>query len=219
MKILTLSDSHNKHNEIPSKYIENINGEIDMIIHAGDMSMGGDDSEIEAFLEWYDKLNFKYKILIAGNHDFFFESNEEEHINSFLSRYPSIIYLQDSGVEIEGLKIWGSGVTPWFYDWAFNRKGIEICKHWDMIPSDTQILITHGPVQGYLDKNAWGESVGCPYLRARIAQLNDLKIHICGHIHEGYGQTETYDGKILINASVLDLKYKMKNSPIEIEIK
>ena len=62
MKILTISDTHNKHNQIPSKYIDNINGEIDMIIHAGDMTMGGDDLEVEAFLEWYDKLNFKYKI-------------------------------------------------------------------------------------------------------------------------------------------------------------
>jgi Icc-related predicted phosphoesterase len=218
MKILTISDTHNKHNQIPTKYIDNINGEIDMIIHAGDMTMDGDDLEVEAFLEWYDKLNFKYKILIAGNHDFFFEDYKKEYVDNILNKYPSIIYLNDNGVEIEGFKIWGSPVQPWFYDWAFNKKGVEICKHWDMIPPDTNILITHGPIQGYLDITQRGNSTGCPYLREKVSKLKELKLFVCGHIHEGYGKTETLNGQIVINASVLDYKDRMANLPIIVEI-
>ena len=48
-----------------------------------------------------------------------------------------IIFLNDSGCVLENIKIWGSPVQPWFYDWAFNRtRGAEIKKHWDLIPKD-----------------------------------------------------------------------------------
>jgi hypothetical protein len=66
-----------------------------------------------------------------------------------LAEYPTVIYLNDSGVEIDGLKFWGSPVQPYFHNWAFNRIGDDICKHWELIPLDTDILITHGPVKGF----------------------------------------------------------------------
>jgi predicted phosphodiesterase len=69
MNIITISDTHNKH-VIPSKYIDNVDGEFDMIIHAGDISSTGSKNEIRVFFNWYSKLPYKYIILIAGNHDF-----------------------------------------------------------------------------------------------------------------------------------------------------
>ena len=62
MKILALSDSHNKHNEIPLKYLENKDNSISMIIHAGDVSGRGNKTEVRDFLDWFDSLNFYYKI-------------------------------------------------------------------------------------------------------------------------------------------------------------
>jgi Icc-related predicted phosphoesterase len=118
---------------------------------------------------------------------------------------------------IEGLNIWGSPVQPWFYDWAFNRKrGSEIKKHWDMIPNNTDILITHGPAYGVLDKTIRGEPVGCEELRKRISVINP-RISICGHIHEAYGQEFIAQTKF-INASVLDVHYQLVNAPILFEI-
>lgn len=218
MKLLAISDTHNKHKQIPSKYIDNLDGSIDMIIHAGDMTMSGYKVEIEAFLEWYNGLNFKHKILIAGNHDFYFEDINQDNLKALLARYPSITYLNDSGVEIDGFKIWGSPVQPWFYDWAFNKRGAEICQHWDMIPLETNILVTHGPIQGYLDITQRGEVTGCPYLRAKVSELKALKLFVCGHIHEAYGKTETLSGQIVVNACVLDYNNRMTNPPIEVEI-
>ena len=62
------------------------------------------------------------------------------------------IYLQDSGVEIEGFKLWGIPWTPKFYNWAFMKnKGGEIGVVVNKIPNDTDILITHGPPFGRLD--------------------------------------------------------------------
>lgn len=217
MKILCLSDTHNQHLNIPTRLISNEDGSIDTIIHAGDVSSRGTRDEVLEFLEWYNELPFKNKILISGNHDFFFEVADADDIKQTLSVYNNITYLNDSGVEIDGIKIWGTPVQPWFFGWAFNKRGEEIKKHWDMIPNDTDVLITHGPVKGILDNTADGDRAGCPYLYDRIIQLDDLKLHVCGHIHEAYGMLEEH-GTTYVNASVLNRRYYMTNEPIVIEI-
>jgi len=218
MKLLIISDTHGKHLEISPKYVSNPNNDISTIICCGDISTRGYRHEIVYFLDWYSKLPFKNKILIAGNHDFYFERAPLDDISKLLSEYPSIIYLNDSGVEIDGIKFWGSPVTPYFYNWAFNRLGTDICPHWDMIPSDTQVLITHGPIRGYLDRTIKGDYAGCPYLLEKVVSLKNLSISCWGHIHEAYGIFKLADGKTLVNASVLDEKYEVVNKPIEIEI-
>lgn len=217
MKIVCISDTHNQHSFINNDILKNEDGAIDTIIHAGDISLRGTRNEISPFLNWYNKLPFKNKILIAGNHDFFFETGDKDVLKQMLSYHKGITYLNDSGVEIDGIKFWGSPVQPWFYNWAFNRVEEAIKPHWDMIPSDTNVLITHGPIKGYLDRTIRGDSTGCPHLRDRILDLTNLKLHVCGHIHEGYGKYDAF-GCQLVNASVLDHNYKMSNAPILVEI-
>jgi len=106
MKLTCISDTHNKHIQIPIKYLTGG----DCILHSGDMSGRGSRREIEDFLEWYNDLPYTHKILIAGNHDFFFEQAPEYEIEAVLAKYPNITYLNDSGVEIDGIKICGSPV-------------------------------------------------------------------------------------------------------------
>ncbi|MBC7410804.1 MAG: metallophosphoesterase, partial [Arcicella sp.] len=115
---------------------------------------GGRIEEIEMFNEWMGSLPHRHKVVIAGNHDFFFEKYPKEAKRLITNA----TYLNDSGILIEGLHIWGSPIQPWFYDWAFNRKrGKDIRKHWDLIPTNTDILITHGPPFGILDATERGE--------------------------------------------------------------
>lgn len=124
-----------------------------------------------------------------------------------------VIFLNDSGATVEGINIWGSPITPRFMDMAFNRKrGEVIQKHWDLIPKNTDILITHGPPLGILDRTARNEEVGCVDLRNTIASRK-IKVHLFGHIHEAYGKV-TKNGTCFINASVLDLRYNLTNAPI-----
>ena len=208
MKFVTISDTHGKHNRLilPSG---------DVLIHAGDICMKGDKSEVEDFLKWFEKQNFKYKILIAGNHDFYFERESAENINSIIPE--GIIYINDNYTTIGGFKIWGSPITPWFFNWAFNRhRGEPINRHWELIPVDTDIVITHGPVFGILDKTFQGSNAGCQDLLNKIQEIKP-KIHVCGHIHEAYGTTEKFGVKF-INASVLNANYQLTNSPIVFEL-
>ncbi|MCD6066841.1 MAG: metallophosphoesterase [Bacteroidetes bacterium] len=204
MKFVAISDTHGLHESL-------VLPKGDVLLHAGDISSRGTKAETEKFLDWFSSLNFKYKIFIAGNHDFFFEEAKEEEIKAIIP--DNVIYLNDWGVEIEGIRIWGSPITPWFYDWAFNRdRGAEITKHWDLIPSDTNILITHGPVANILDKTVRNQHAGCEDLKRKIEEINPA-FHICGHIHEAYGQV-TSGKTTYINASVLDVNYRLKNAPV-----
>jgi len=204
MKFVVISDSHGQHRKL-------ILPKGDVVIHAGDISRRGSEDEIIDFLDWFSKLDFEFKIFIAGNHDFFFERNYDKYITSIVP--PDITYLCDSGININGIKVWGSPVTPWFYDWAFNRhRGESIIKHWESIPTDTDILITHGPVSGLLDQTTSGQNVGCEDLLKKVYEVSP-KVHICGHIHEAYGEAASLGTKF-INAAVIDENYILKNEPI-----
>jgi Icc-related predicted phosphoesterase len=208
MKVVAISDTHGYHDQLqlPSG---------DLLIHAGDVTKRGGESEVIEFLEWFKNQPFTHKIFIAGNHDFFFEAMSERYIATKIP--DNVIYLNDSGVTIEGIKIWGSPVQPWFYDWAFNRKrGLEILRHWELIPKGTDILITHGPVEGILDKTVHGSNVGCADLKKIVKRIKP-KFFICGHIHEAYGLSKMIS-TTYINASNLNVKYQMMNPPIVFEI-
>lgn len=187
----------------------------DVIIHAGDVSGLGRVNEIKEFLNWFSSLDYKYKVFIAGNHDFFFEKSSPKEIFSIIPQ--DIIYLNDSGIEIEGLQIWGSPVTPWFNNWAFNRnRGVDIRTHWEQIPGDTQVLITHGPPFRILDETVHKLHVGCKDL-FNIVETIKPQYHLFGHVHEGYGLVRRNE-TTFINASVLDAYYSLKNNPVVFEI-
>ncbi len=208
MRIVAISDTHGQHEKL------DLPGG-DLLIHAGDISGRGEEQEVENFLLWVAKQNFAHKLFIAGNHDFYFERETEAEIRIKIPK--EIIYLKDEGATINGLKFWGSPVTPWFFDWAFNRRrGHEIARHWEMIEVDTDILVTHGPMFRRLDRNSKGEHVGCKDLLLRSKELK-LKTHIFGHIHEAYGTMES-DGIKFINASVVNERYELINEPIVIDL-
>ena len=209
MKLTFISDTHYQHNKLQLE-----SG--DVLLHCGDFTRRGGLDDVENFAKFIGAQDFKKKIIIAGNHDFSFEDKRRQKAEKYLSDH-GIIYLNDSGVEVEGFKFWGSPVQPEFFDWAFNRKrGQELRDHWELIPEDTDILITHGPAYGILDLCADGRRVGCHDLLVTIEKIKP-KIHAFGHIHEDYGVVKK-QGTIFINACNVDEHYRMKNSPIIIEI-
>ena len=212
--LVLISDTHTKHYERDSQLKEIHESHPDAIlVHAGDVSYRGRIWEVEEFIEWYAGLPFKNKIMIAGNHDFLFEQDPEKSKEILDRLGPDIIYLNDSGAEVEGLNLWGSPVTPWFHNWAFNRVDEKIDYHWNLIPENTDVLITHGPSYLTLDATRSGLRVGCQGLAEKISELPNLKIHVFGHIHEAAGIVEK-NGITYVNASILDLYYNVRNSPV-----
>jgi Icc-related predicted phosphoesterase len=216
MRIVTISDTHNQLNQIKLP-------KGDLLIHAGDWCMRGDIVEVSQFAHDLKSVAYGFKygaVVIAGNHDWLAQTNDSQ-VRGML-KDADIKYLKDEQVIINDLKIWGSPWSPWFFDWAFNlERGEEIRAKWDMIPLDTDILITHGPPEGILDRVPDGTSVGCEELRIAVERVKP-KLSIHGHIHNDYGVYDHSwpDGKQtrFVNAAICTERYKPTNEPIVVEI-
>jgi Icc-related predicted phosphoesterase len=212
-KITFISDTHNKHKHLTSKGMGNILGSGDILVHAGDCTSMGQKHEINEFLKWFSNTEFEHKIFIAGNHDFGFE--QQTDIDQEFKDL-GVTYLFDNDVTIDGIKFYGSPWQPEFHNWAFNlSRGEELAEKWEQIPNDVDVLITHGPAYGILDYAPIGGHVGCEELYRKIVEVKP-KIHVCGHIHDGYGQ-KTMGGIEFLNASVLNDRYEHAHKPIFVE--
>ena len=216
-RITFISDTHTKHDKVSGFLTGG-----DILVHAGDLTGRGYITEIENFMKWYDNINnYDTKVFIAGNHDFGFE-NDNEKVKGLLTGYKTIEYLQDDllmvGEDYDTMvKIWGTPWQPEFHNWAFNLpRGEKLKEKWDMIPVNTDILITHGPPFGKLDYVPYDSvNVGCEELMKRVEEIKP-KIHVFGHIHEGYGYV--FDGNThYINAAVLNGRYEFRNKPITVD--
>ena len=206
LRVVAIADTHGLHDEM-----EIPDG--DVLVHAGDVSGRGRREEIERFDAFLGTLPHPVKIVIAGNHDFLFEHKPAEA----RALITNATYLQDSAVTIEGVKFYGSPWQPWFYDWAFNlHRGEAIRKVWDLIPEDTDVLITHGPPAFHGDRCTDGRKVGCMDLH-EVIEVVRPKFHVFGHIHEGYGTTRD-EHTTYINASSCDFGYAPVNPPVVFEV-
>lgn len=182
MTILHISDTHTYHDllKIPSG--------IDMIIHSGDCSNPRDpynnESEVREFIDWYKEIPVKYKIYVAGNHD---TSIEKGLVTKKDFEDSGIIYLENESVVIEGIKIFGSPHTPNFGNWAFMKERTKLERFWRLaIDQDVNIVVTHGPPKGILDKSYDRENnmeaCGDKSLLNRILEVQPT-YSLFGHIH------------------------------------
>ena len=185
MKILHISDTHGFHSRFPDEKFK----DIDVVIHSGDCSNYKDAYrnaiEVADFIEWYKNVPVKYKIYVAGNHD---TSIERKRITKEDFEANGIIYLENSFVNINGVKFYGTPITPSFNDWAFMKARDQTHKVWEAIPEDTGVLIVHGPPKGIrdlsFDRDGKLEFCGDNALMKRCISLqNTLKFVCFGHIH------------------------------------
>ena len=210
MKICFISDTHgNRMKDLP---------EADVICHTGDYSARGDSYDLSQFVKWFSALSqYKARIFIAGNHDIFAQESPDVQ-ESMIPE--NITYLRDSSVIIDGMKFYGTPWQPIFLNWAFNLPENELAEKWELIPLDTDILLTHCPPHNILDLSpAWrhrpAEHCGSKSLLNKVLDINPIA-HAFGHIHEGYGCISLYNNIDFINASVLNGWYKLVNDPIVI---
>ena len=217
-RFVLLSDTHTRHREVEERY-----GlpDGDVLVHAGDFTSMGRAHEIEDFVAWLRTRPHAHKVCIAGNHDFGMQDQAERFEPLFHGS--GIVYLNDSAATVAGWRFWGTPWTPWFHDWAFNaHRGDELAAIYRRIACDTQVLLVHGPPHGILDQvdDAMGRAddhVGSHEIVQLLPTLPDLRLFVCGHIHEGYGQV-VRDGVTFVNASSLDRRYQPTHAPVVVDI-
>jgi Icc-related predicted phosphoesterase len=203
LRILALSDTHEQHFELelPSA---------DLLLYAGDSTWQGYPYAVEAFNKWLgEQTHIAEKVIIAGNHDFWFESHPEYARKAITNA----TYLQDESCYVNDVHIYGTPWQPFYYNWAFQCEteeelGIKFSK----IPKDTDILVSHCPPYGILDQNKHAQSIGSKILGEWIVSIRP-KVVIFGHNHEGYGHIEK-DGTHYINVATCDHHYRPINKPV-----
>lgn len=214
-RFVIVSDTHCQHRKV-------VVPDGDIFVHCGDITGKGELGVLEDFCYWMKALPHKHKVVIMGNHEVGLEHSGTKRDEALEMLNASCSYLEDSSIVIEGLKIFGSPYTPRFFDWSFNAdRGSVIRKHWDKIDDAVNVIITHGPPYGIMDEAPRGvfgfENVGCQDLLDRIKQLPDLKLHAFGHIHEGYGQQQIGNVRV-VNASSCTGAYLPINPPVVIDL-
>lgn len=205
LKIVCVSDTHELHREVDVP-------DGDLLIHAGDFTMFSKSAAaIRDFNDWMGELPHARKLLIPGNHEFFLEADPNRR-----KLIPNATILVNESVEILGLKIWGSPMTP-LYGGAFGLSSeLNRLKLYSQIPSDTDILVTHGPPFGILDRSpGTSEHQGCRALFDRVRKLRP-KLHVFGHVHGAHGRFT--EETLFVNAALLGIEGDIHEAPIVIRI-
>lgn len=215
-KCTAISDTHGKHS-----YLNDDMGSGDFLFHCGDFMPSfftNNKSSLYNFIEWFKSQNYKHKIFIGGNHDQIMTDIGALSVYKSMWQSHGVHYLCDELVELDGIKIYGSPWTPTFKDWFFMKnRGEEIAQVWAKIPSDIDVLITHGPPYGILDDGQGTLRHGCEELYKRVWEVRP-KVHLFGHIHYAYGQ-RVIDDIEFINSSSLNDNYVYANKPVEFLLK
>lgn len=229
MRLVCIADTHGLHDglKVPDG---------DLLLYAGDWSSyRGSTEETTDFLYWLESLapRFQRVIAVAGNHDLPAEKAGFALLAGHLA--PSVTYLNDSGCEVMSLRIWGSPFAPTVgRGWAFMAdRGADIQRHWDLIPPDTQVLVTHGGPMGILDdvedvrwvpgsltfdRQIVVKHVGCANLLSTLPRLTQLKLTVHGHLHLRGGKTMWRAGVSHVNACVVDESYRLTNPPVVVDL-
>jgi Icc-related predicted phosphoesterase len=213
LTIAVLSDTHGLHAAMDHAIPEG-----DVLVHAGDFCGRGLVEEVAGFARWMGTLPHQHKLAIPGNHDGPVERSEQLCRDIFGQQ--GIRLLVGEAAEIGGFRFFGSPYTPTFMHWYFMRdRGAAIRAEWEAIPSDADVVITHGPAYGHGDlappwRAEHPRHVGCFELLQRLRDVRP-QLHIFGHIHAGHGVTisDEIPGTTFCNASVCTEAYRPSNPP------
>ena len=210
LRLVCISDTHNQlqNVEVPDG---------DILIHSGDLTNGGTLQEMATQLTFFGQLPHKIKLYVSGNHDFL--AQEFPNVVNDMCKEHGITLLNNKAKTINGIKFYGNPTTPLFGGWAFmvKRDSPEMEQVWKQIPSNTNVLITHGPAYGKLDFLPGAGHLGCEKLASRIVKLNHLLLHQFGHIHFRAG-VEVVENTWFANASTCGENYAPTNLPIVFDL-
>eukprot|EP00760_Papus_ankaliazontas_P038698 PhM_4_TR9249/c0_g1_i1/m.24376 len=203
IRLVHISDTHNR------SYGGSSVPDGDVLVHTGDFTNGGSKEELDAFVRWFSALPHPNKVVIVGNHEFGRTNFAQLHA---LFSPAGIVYLQDSGATVCGLRVWGS---PWSNFDAHEKDRQTV---FDMTPKHTDVLLTHNPPFNIMDL-AWRSHKvldgvcavchqehsnyshwGCRALR-RVVERKQIPLHLFGHVHDVTG-VETHGATVFGNAAM-----------------
>jgi predicted phosphohydrolase len=223
MKIAVTSDFHGNLPEIEQSDLLCICGDI---CPASNHSLTYQSQWLQnIFVPWINNLDVKKVILIAGNHDFWFEhfGKKLNIVNNQLIEptYNKLVYLHNAEYEYKDLKIFGTPYCKEFLNWAFMRDENKLKEKFEKIPYGLDILLSHDApmlkdvgviLDSYEQKNV-GNSVLADFILDR-----KTKYAFCGHIHSGNHKLQTVENTKIANVSLCNEQYEPINDILYLDI-
>ncbi len=189
VRVVAFGDTHGHHRDVAIP-------DGDLLIHVGDITRNSFSARaVQDFDAWLRQLPHRHKIVIPGNHDYGLADPAWQRLIT------SAILLINNGVELMGLKIWGTPITPVDHGHFGGATAADREAQFRKIPDETNILISHGPLYGILDQEqTYSVPQGCHELLAAVARIKPM-VHVFGHIHAGYGRRQTAE-TLFVNCAV-----------------
>lgn len=207
MRLVIVSDTHGLHEQ---------HGIIDadILIHCGDLcgGAGRGQDELERLDAWFARQRVGDILVIGGNNDL----SVERRLSRGQPVFQHARLLHDQGVEIGGLRFYGSPWVPELSGMAFYADRRALRAAWAAIPGDLDVLITHTPPAGVLDRSSSGAGLGCPQLAEAVA-ARAPRVHAFGHVHASYGVV-TSGPTTFVNASGLARGQGRLRPPVVLEL-
>jgi Icc-related predicted phosphoesterase len=181
MDFVALGDTHARHEQIhlpPSALVIFTGDALDLFSAKSETDLW---TQLQSFAAWLN-ARAQSTIFVPGNHDLVFQL-DQDRARAILGE--SVHVLIDESIIIDGVKIYGSPWQPIFMpDQAFTleRDDPALAAHWDAIPQDTDLLLTHTPPQGVGDFNGRAH-VGDAALTSTLTERVHPSLHLFGHIH------------------------------------
>ena len=203
LRLVLLSDSHAMHRclRVPDG---------DVLIHAGDFTMFNRRSSVLDFNSWLQDLPHRHKIVVPGNHEFNFNRSKWRDLIT------GAALLVNEGIEVGGIRIWGSPVTPADSGAFGGMTERDRRRIFSAIPEDTDVVITHSPPFGILDRESLeGEYQGCKEIAEAIQRVQP-RLHVFGHIHGAYG-VEWVGSTVFVNAALASVGYELTKEAITVD--
>ena len=216
VKLVVVSDTHGYESSLTSYYEKGkpVGGTVrlppgDVLIHCGDYQIDASrNPRYEAtcaFDAWLAEQPSAsgMKLIVRGNHD---------HLNADFPLSKAIYAVRPAVYDVCGITI---GVVP------FSRGRLR-----EPIP-ECDVLITHVPPKGVLDKCYNGDRAGSRFLTEAVSEmLTKPRLWLCGHIHEGYGYEVVRFGSdyaratLVVNAANANTgrANRLEHAPIVVEI-
>ena len=227
MKIVAISDMHGYLKDIP---------ECDLLIIAGDISplrIQSDTAKMLGWLEddfmpWLERQFCQKVVLVAGNHDFIFETDGiQEEVTRIFDMYSSwFTYLENETVKIDiddhEISIFGTPYCSTFGNWPFMYEDDLLVDFFKEIPSKVDIIVSHDAPYGTSDVCSEGIAkykghIGNKPLTEALKNV-EFKYLLHGHLHTSNHEAEELNGGLVYNVSLLNEDYKPEFEPLEIEI-
>lgn len=224
MKIAVASDFHGNFPNFP----ELLDQDIDLLLCVGDIAGGSRHTNAQYksmgnFVKWVKDIAPKKCFITPGNHDFW----KWDEVWKYRQNSGLINCLIDQELEFDGLKVYG---TPWslpLFDWNYMLPEDRLELAYDLIPEDTDILMSHGPALGMADlplEPVMGQMrythLGSMALLKALWHRN-IKRVFTGHIHSAtHADIKLSDDHdtIVRCVSVLNEEYKVKYPPKVFEL-